>query len=246
MTQEYTDSGIDYAITTVQRPGGYIHKTMASLGPDLPLRLVVGCPDASYLDAYRCHPQVEIMDLPASQWEEMQKYKVHRRASWNYWRTLVLGAKRSPCRGLAIFEDDVKLARGWRARLGATISRLESIAGTNFVLALYIARSGRPEARCVARSFQRYDIDNFWGTQGMYYTDSLRLAFANYLKAEGVDKFRIPYDILLKEFLKRRNIPLFVAVPTLVQHIGMVSTGLGNFHNTEWFADRLQRLSERR
>jgi hypothetical protein len=80
----------------------------------------------------------------------------------------------------------------------------------------------------------------------MYYPDSSRLAFADYLKAEGVDKYRMPYDIVLKEFLKRKNIPLFAAVPTLVQHIGKVSTGLGNFHNTEWFADRLQRLSERR
>jgi hypothetical protein len=69
----------------------------------------------------------------------------------------------------------------------------------------------------------------------MYYPEEVRAGFAEYLKRHGVDSMRLPYDLLLRNYLWKESIRLLAAIPCLFQHVGEVGTGLGNFHKPAQF-----------
>jgi hypothetical protein len=123
-----------------------------------------------------------------------------------------------------ILEDDVIPAAGWGEMLHKTLEEIESQYGEEYVLALFTCRTDflQPVA---SNYYKRYPARGFFGTQAMYYPDPLRAAFTEYLKSEGLDSFRKPYDFLLAEYLKRTGVPCFATTPCLFQHIGEVSTG---------------------
>ena len=219
---------------TVARPRVYIHDLIAALRPDLPIRLIVGAPDYGYLERYRGNPFREIIEVPAEEWEHFQHRPVHHRACWNYWRSLTLGIRTPSCKGLVVFEDDVIPARGWESRFHDTVDQIEAVYKGPFALALYTAVT-IPRPPHVQTYYLRYLLPLFYGTQAMYYPEKVRVGFADYLKRHGVDAMRLPYDLLLKEYLWKEGIPLFAAIPCLFQHVGEISTGLGNFHKTRQF-----------
>ena len=71
----------------------------------------------------------------------------------------------------------------------------------------------------------------------MYYPEAIRRHFTEFIRSNGVDCYRVPYDLLLKEYLATEHIPLFATIPSLVEHIGTVSTGLGVFHKAGQFRE---------
>lgn len=224
---------IDFAITTVVRPVSYIQVLMEGIPPDLPVRLVVGGPDTSHLKQYISAPNVSIVVPQEEQWKKFEQGTVHHRACWNYWRSLVFGPKSPDSTGLVVFEDDIVLTRGWQQRLHETISEIElGIKSSDFVLALYTARALR---QLETRLYAPYPTWSFFGTQAMYYPAHIRNEFAKYLWLTGVQTYREPYDLLLREYLHLRAVPLFATIPCLAQHVGQVSTGLGQFHHAYSF-----------
>jgi hypothetical protein len=76
----------------------------------------------------------------------------------------------------------------------------------------------------------------------MYYPETVRAGFADYLKCHGVDSMRLPYDVLLRNYLWKERIRLVATFPCLFQHIGEISTGLGNFHKTRQFLSDVTNL----
>jgi hypothetical protein len=229
---------IDYGITTIARQPVYIHDLIASLRPDLPLRLIVGTPDRAYLEKYSDNPFVEIIESPAEEWRSFENCSLHHRASWNYWRTLAFGSKSSSSKGLVVLEDDVIPACGWESRLYEIIDQIESRHKGLYALALYTS-AGLPRPLDERTYYVPYLIEFFYGTQAMYYPNPVRAGFADYLKSKGVDSFVIEYDLLLKEYLYAADIPLFAAIPSLFQHVGRISTGLGYFHQAQEFQPKL-------
>jgi hypothetical protein len=225
---------IDFAIMTVARPTVYIHELIASLRPDLPIRLIVGGPACGYLERYRSNPFIEIIEVGAEEWAHFQNRRIHHRACWNYWRSLTLGPRTPSRRGLVVFEDDVIPARGWESRFHDTVKEIEDVHKGPFVLALYNAIDISPPPGAQAY-YVRYLLPFFYGTQAMYYPEEVRVGFADYLKGNGVDSMRLPYDLLLKEYLWKEGILLFATFPCLFQHVGEVSTGLGFFHKSRQF-----------
>jgi hypothetical protein len=219
---------IDVAVTTVARPGDYIHQLIECLRADLGLRLVVGTPECRYLERYRNHPFIEVIEAPPQEWERFRDCAVRQRAAWNYWRTLTLGIRHPYRKGLLIFEDDVVPATDWEPRLHRIIEQIEMEQSGPYILSLYTARELQPPQD--GKGFVAYPPDAFFGTQAIYYPEPARKGFAKYLKRHGVDLFRRrPYDFLLGDYARRESIPMFAALPCLVQHIGEVSTGLAQF-----------------
>jgi hypothetical protein len=216
---------IDVAISTVDRPKKYLHKLMPRLRDDLPVRLVVGSPKYDYLERYAQKPCIEIIGVKPADWERFKHFSVLHRALWNYWRCLVQGARPGRRNGLLVLEDDVLPARGWEERFYQTIDRIESEYGDQFVLALHTwyTELSKPDGN---RFYNPYPPASFGGTQAMYYPEPVRVAFAEYLKREGVDSFRTAYDYMLREYLLLTGIPCFATTPCLFKHIGVVSTGL--------------------
>jgi hypothetical protein len=75
----------------------------------------------------------------------------------------------------------------------------------------------------------------------MYYPEEIRRDFAEYVKINGVNAYRRPYDLLLKDYLQTYEIPVFTTVPSLVQHIGEIGTGVGwKFHSARNFEKNLE------
>ncbi|MCW3100250.1 MAG: hypothetical protein JWL77_5868 [Chthonomonadaceae bacterium] len=224
---------IDLAIVTVKREDDYFHATLTSMQPSDRVDVVVGSVDADYLDRYRTAGRLCIHQVDPEEWETRKDLVVQQRASWNYWRGLALTTNRD--RGIAIFEDDVRFGTAWRHRLEQVVQAAEEVYGDNFVLSLYCPYGFFAEGDNRGKLICEYPIDIFAGTQGMYYPAKLRHRFAEYLKAHGVDSYRIPYDFLLKEFLVQEGIPLLTTSPSLVQHVGHKTTGLGFCHISPFF-----------
>jgi hypothetical protein len=85
--------------------------------------------------------------------------------------------------------------------------------------------------------YAEYPRNDFTGTQGVYYPAQVRQEFAKYLKVKGVIGNKNHYDFLLRDFLVQEGIPLFTTVPSLIQHMGRKTTGLGVWHQAPGFIE---------
>lgn len=227
---------INSAIMTIARPVVYIHDLLATLRPDMQIRLVVGGMDCNYLERYQGNPLIEIIEAPRKEYADFECRPLHHRASWNYWRTLTLGAATLGRAGLLVLEDDVILARGWEGRLHSVIDQIEAGYVGRYVLTLYAEFPSVPKSHTADIYYVTHSRNGFYGTQAIYFPESVRTHFADYLKKRGVESYEIPYDWLLGEYLKRNSIYLFLTIPCLAQHIGVVSTGLAGWsHQTAYF-----------
>jgi hypothetical protein len=219
---------IDVAVTTVARQADYIHQLISNLRTDLPLRLIVGSPDRDYLSSYAVNPHIDVIEAPLEEWERFKDCSLHQRAAWNYWRALTLGAHSPNRKGLVIFEDDVVVAIDWERRVHSLIDQIEARQSGPYILALYAAaESGLKPAG--ERQYVSYPPQAFFGNQAIYYPEHVRQGYAAYLKEHGVDAFSAPYDFLLSDYSQSEQIPIFAAIPCLVEHIGEISTGLAQF-----------------
>jgi hypothetical protein len=194
----------------------------------------VGAADVTYLQPFRGRSHIEIIEVPKREWEVFKDRRVHHRATWNYWRCLVLGPTERRARGLTVFEDDVILANGWLEHLRSAVTNLEAKHDETFVLALYSPHRVNPGA-----DFNEFTVPYpesiFFGTQAMYFPNEVRKGFARFLKVHGVQRDRRPYDLLLRDYLRLSATPLALTYPCLAQHVGRRSTGLGRFHQSSQF-----------
>lgn len=229
---------IDFAIMTVSRPPHYIHDLIAALRPDLPLRLVVGSPDYEYLERYRDDPYKEIVEVPDQGWEHFHNRRMQHKACWNYWRCLKLGSTTPGAEGLVVFEDDIMPARGWEERLYEAVDQIESACKERYALALYSPRrlARTPNSRTY---YVSYPTHRFYGTQAIYFPESVREEFMRFIRIYGVNTWKHNHDIMLRWYLQHMNIPLFATKPCLFQHVGEAGSGFGKFHTTKQFQSDL-------
>lgn len=228
---------IDVVITTVPRPAEYVHDLVSSLSP-LPVHLVAGAVECDYLKRHEGNYRIRIVPPKPADWERIRTKGVHHRACWNYWRCLVTPARASTRKGLLVLEDDVRPAQGWDSLLQLTIAEVEArIGGAGYVLALYVPIRCLPISSIPAAHYTKYPVRRFFGTQAMYFPERVSRGFAQFLKSNGVDRFRRPYDLLLREFVLNTGLQLLATVPSLFQHVGRVSTGLGGFHQSPYFRE---------
>lgn len=229
---------INLVISTVWREEGYLDATLTSLSSeysirsDQPLFLVVGSPETAHLASYRSCPGVIVVEIGPNAWAWIKNNKLRHRATWNYHRCLTQcdGGER----GTLILEDDVKFACGWRLRLDMTIAALESRFGSDFVLTIYDLHNWQPKESCL---YAEYPRERFTGTQGVYYPATMRQGFAKYLKVKGVIGNKNHYDYLLRDYLTQEDIPLLATSPSLIQHMGRNTTGLGVWHQAPGFIE---------
>ena len=158
-----------------------------------------------------------------------KKYKQdptrHRDSQYNYARALLTTKD-----GL-IIEDDVKLSRYFDKALNEVI---RNIPTARYAVALYSCYNWGQYSKY--ETIAEYPIDMFYGTQAMLYDLETAKEFGAYL-LENIG--REPYDLALKTFIKTVNpeVKLYASKLSLVQHIGDVSTGLGNGHQCFNFLD---------
>ena len=231
---------INLVITTVLRDDKYLDETLTSLSSeypicrDQPVFLVVGSPNTTYLDCYRSRPGIVIVEMGPNAWAWIKNNNLRHRATWNYHRCLTqcTGGER----GTLILEDDVRFARGWRLRLEKILIGLESRFGSKFVLTIYDPYDWQPKE---SRLYAEYPRARFTGTQGVYYPSEIRQGFAKYLRVTGVIANKNHYDLLLRDYLVQEDLPLFATSPSLLQHMGKNTTGLGSWHQAPGFIENV-------
>ncbi len=229
---------INLVITTVCREERYLDATLTSLSSEYPIRrdqpvfLVVGSPVTTHLDCYRSQPGVTVVEMGPNAWAWIKDNKLRHRATWNYHRCLTQHTGGD--RGTLILEDDVRFACGWRLRLDMTLAALESRYGSRFVLTIYDPHRCDPRESLL---YAEYPSEIFTGTQGVYYPSGVRQDFAKYLRINGVIANKDHYDYLLRDYLIKEDIPLFATTPSLIQHMGRNTTGLGVWHQAPGFVE---------
>lgn len=150
----------------------------------------------------------------------------HRDSQYNYSQAL-LNTKD----GL-IVEDDVEFSKNFNYYYENILKNLPS---SRYAIALYACYDfwNKP---LFNNFFAEYPVDSFYGTQAMLFDIHTAREFGSYL-AGTIGKEA--YDLALKTFIKEINpqVKLYATQYSLVQHIGQVSTGLGNNHQTNNFID---------
>ena len=234
---------IDLIISTVWREEDYLETTLASLSAERPISneqavcLVAGTPVTTHLDRCRLCSGITVVEMGPNTWSWIKGRPLTQRASWNYYRCLTHNADDE--RDRLILEDDVRFARGWQPRLSAILADLQYLHGSGLVLAIYSPWDLVLQEHRGERFYAEYPLEKFYGTQGIYYTAATRRGFAAYLKVHGLVANEKGYDYLLRDYLSKANLPLFAATPSLIQHIGKKSTGLGTWHDSQGFVEDL-------
>lgn len=238
LVEPMTLENINLAMTTVWREENYLDATLSSLFVeypschDQPVSLVIGSPHTEHLAGYRSLPGITVIEMGSHAWSWIENTDVRNRATWNYYRCLTqcdLGT-----RGSLIIEDDVKFARGWRHRLDMALAALEDRFGSEFALTIYDPYGWHPKESCL---YAVYPLQPFAGTQGVYYPARVRQGYAKYLRRHGVVANRDHYDYLLRDYLLQEDLPLFATVPSLIQHVGRTTTGVGSWHEAPRFLE---------
>ena len=231
---------INVVVCTIWREGNYLEETLNSLSlehplnADCPVSLVLGSPLSAYVDHYR-QSGISIVDMGPSTWSWIENLALRHRATWNYYRCLTQPAGGSG--GTLVIEDDIRFARGWLSRLTATLAALDEAAAGDFALSLYCPADFPLEAYLRGQLYAEYPLERFYGTQAVYYTAKTRRGFGAFLKKHGVVANQAPYDILLRYYLYEAGLPLFATAPSLVQHMGKQSTGLGGWYEAPSFME---------
>lgn len=227
---------VKLVIMTTNRQPEYIHQTLASLFMadeavrELPVVIMVGSNDSSYLQHYIQHECLTIRTLEPSEWERIQAWSPHRRHAHNYHRCLTVPV--SDCEGLCVCEDDVVFRDGFVAQLRATSLELERLRGNrNYALAGYAPHAFTTSAGSLSC---RYPPEIFYGTQCMYFPSDIVPELAEIVSLRGVEVQEAPTDLVLQKVFRERDC-VFACTPSIVQHIGQVSTGLGPFHWSPMF-----------
>lgn len=236
-------SNVDLIISTIHREENYLEATLRSLFSTLPVgvehtvSLVAGSPETGYLASYKSQPEITVVGMGSNTWSWIKGRPLTQRASWNYYRCLTHNAAGK--RDILILEDDVRFARGWWSRLSAILADLLELHGSNFVLTIYSPWDLVLQQHWGERFYAEYPLGKFYGTQGVYYTAVTRQGFAEYLKLHGLVANEKGYDYLLRDYLSDAGIPLFASTPSLIQHMGVKSTGLGTWHDAPGFIEDL-------
>ena len=221
-------------IMTCDRQPSYLSQTLETLPPDFPVELFFQTDSESDINF---NGRVVKVDKPYK-----NDATPFRNSQYNYAKTLIGSTS-----GL-IIEDDVRFGKKFGPYLGKIKESIVTNKLERYAIALYswrnweynykLGRHGENPSAPV-HPLVTYPIDWFWCTQGMLYDLETARKFGEYL-LDNIGKEA--YDVALRTYI--RNVApstrLLAATYSLVQHIGVVTTGLGiQFHSTDNFIDLL-------
>ncbi len=225
-------SPLEAVFVTVAREPQYIHATLRSfLQADpaaallLPVTLMVGGAEAAYLRPYEEQGLARILPMTPPEIERMESFAVpegkrtHYRYNTNYLRALTV--PRDPAQGLLIFEDDIGFAGDWLRKLATALRWIEGAGRKEFLLTLY-----SPFPYEAATDFDAIVPEDFYGNQGIYYPPAVVKRMAVFFRHLAVERYGQPGDLAVGAFCRAEAVPLLRTRRSLVQHEGVVTTGL--------------------
>lgn len=199
---------MNIVVSSVYRKHNYIKKLIDSISIDIPIHIFVSQQSQDYIHGYQKNVTIETTNVTLDNMLPTQK------ALFNYKRCL----EHSLINNSLICEDDVIFSDGWEGRFQQTVDYLKTIH-SEFILSIFTNKNFSSGDR---KFYNVYPPHDFCGTQGMYFTNGICEKLLIYL--EKYTYTTQPYDMLLKNFFIENNTNVFVSNPSLIDHIGHVST----------------------
>ncbi len=233
---------IDIAVMTVNRPQNYLDQTLASLfasGPEIwqatPIHLFLGSDDDSYLSSWKKVSSLRIHALPPQDWERITSWHVHRRLSFNLWRTLAFPSAAEL--GRCICEDDIVVRDGFYTKMLQAVEETLQREGPRFVLTLYshYDYAADPQRRR-GTWYCSYNALTHYGNCCFFVSAALLADLAEQMHLLGVEQDQAPADILLgricEDLWQQGGGGMYQTVASLAQHRGFVSNGTSDHYSS--------------
>lgn len=232
-----TPETTDICILTCPRKPDYIHGTIDSLLASWNalqrfrnIRLIIDSSSKEFLSEFNNHPLFKLHRLSRGEdVEQRANRSIYNRLCYGQHRCLTTDPGNRT--GVVVFEDDILLRPLWPVYLYRILHRLEQDHGDDFVLSLGAAYDliASPSTH---RSglYLKYPEPTFYGLVGTYYPQRHAAGFAQVLLEEGIHygrDSRKPGDMLLQDYVIDRGKILYLTPGPLVNHVGVMSTGLG-------------------
>ena len=220
---------------TVPRAESYAEATIKSFreGTDEPLWLLIGCSDRDYLKDHRDR-------VPATPKEQdlLNQHNLRFKAVWNYIRALNFSNGNT-----MVLEDDIVFSKGWRKHLDLCIKAAEQKTD-KYIMTLYVPDTNECGDFQYTFALDEWKKGNYigrfpdgcmYGTQAMYFPSSILQECRDFFETK-LDL--APHDWIIRDFCAINNYPIFCTAPTLVQHVGVKTTGLaGKHHISQCFVE---------
>lgn len=222
---------IDVSMITVPRSGMYVHRTISNLEASGffrdhggPLRIHVGSSVVDHVRRYASDRRFKVERVGLGDERVMSQKKIWQRQGLNYVRCL----QGAPDGSMALaLEDDLDFSVGWYGWMKGAASEI-SRQFKRWILTL-ICFSDEPSRRHAAGHKWLPDGAERWcgGACAILYSAGLAREFASYVHLYLVVKDEWPTDLLLHRWARETGVQFCATAPSIVQHIGEVSTGLG-------------------
>ena len=204
-------------ICSSPRKENYIHRLLGTINENIKIHFIVSGNDTEYLSQYSKSPNIFITSVSMDSSNSLVRQFI------NYKHCLSDGYVNGE-RGIFVIEDDVKFAGGWRARFDTIVSALELKHGDKFVFSVFTSDTMcRNDSLPDCHYLEHKNVRAFHGTQGMYYPNTVRNMIMDYFSTVKESEIT-NYDVMIARELSKKNIPIYVAIPCLINHIGFKST----------------------
>lgn len=150
--------------------------------------------------------------------------EVQLNAQWHY--SYILKNAKTDNNSIIIAEDDIQFSKNFNQYF----DEIKKDLPERYILALY---SPYPHFSSQLEIIEQ-EVEAFYGTQLMIYDTQTAFELSEHI-SENLGKE--PYDLAIKTFVKKTNIPFLRTTFSLCEHIGEVSTGLGGGHKAGRFID---------
>lgn len=236
-------------ILSIDRHNGaepYIYDTLQSLFSELPqgsvVNVFVGDDDAEYVSlpvltkkiGATWAQQVHVIGTDKAIADHFRKHRftLIERSTWNYAR--VMRAYRGSKHYL-VTEDDVAWGQRSVAYLDHMLNNPQPPVITAYNWRCDKLPGGSSDAfsdiEILSMPLHWYH-QNFSGTQAMLFSAKHNTTIGNHLL---LHTGRRPYDLEMDAFLRARDLHIGVTQPSMVQHQGVKTTGLGSHHTSKCF-----------
>jgi len=226
---------LEVRILTVRRSPDYLSQTLASLllsridaCPIPAIRLMLGSLDEEHLKNLKHHGDLLVDVMCESEWTKIQHWSVHRRLSYNFWRTLAVESAAEY--GLCVCEDDIVFTDGFVSKLLQAVEEIRRQQAPKFILAAYSPYdNAREPARKRGTFYCSYNASCHYGNCCLFISkDGLR-GLADYVKRHAVENDEAPVDIILGRYAEAlwesKDGGMYQTICSLAQHVGYVSGG---------------------
>jgi len=234
-------------MVTVDRPGGvnYVHRSIKSLTETgffkrfSRLHLVLGCPSSGYVECYRDDPQIVIHEMSEAEKAEWQGLHIQSKCAYGHLRMIKLLRTMHDWQEALFLEDDIIFAQGWLPYLDVILDEIQMMYGRLWMLTLYQHYGTKKEYAQNKRWYPIWlmpDRPYYHGGLAELHTREGLEGMEEALLSRSIRKFELPSDYVMGDFIFDKKGEVLATAPSLVQHIGKVSTGQsGLFHQADLF-----------